>query len=295
MIDKMSRTKTNFNIQGAKKLFSTKEQEFLCWELNDFSKEFLANSFIHRLSGVTFILLTAGELEIKTGYEHHFAKESELIIVQPNKPFSLEKYSNNIKGYVLHIRGKGILGSMGNHSLIFSLEYLESWSNSLFRMDHLPKEFMVNIFKRIYWERKQETENLVVVNAYVITLLLELHSFYNIATSHNRAAIDLFRRFKKEVYKSLNLQISISEYAELLAVTPNHLNKSVKSVTGKTASDILTKVKIIEAKFLLMSASLTIADVGTKLGYDDTSYFTRFFKKHEGLTPSEYRRMIDLS
>ena len=89
--------------------------------------------------------------------------------------------------------------------------------------------------------------------------------------------------------------MTVSEFADRLSVTPNHLNKSIKSVTGHSASHLINKIKVTEAKYLLMIANNTVSDVAERLGFSDISYFSRFFKKMEAVTPNEYRKKIDMS
>jgi AraC family transcriptional activator of pobA len=81
----------------------------------------------------------------------------------------------------------------------------------------------------------------------------------------------------------------------LLNVTPNHLNKSVKSSTGKSATKWIEETILLEAKYLLFQTTLSVSEIAMQVGHEDHSYFSRFFKKHEGLTPVQYRKMIDKS
>lgn len=71
---------------------------------------------------------------------------------------------------------------------------------------------------------------------------------------------------------------SIQTYANELNITPNHLNKLVKKETGKTTSEIIREITILEAKVLLLQTNLTINEISIELGYDDTSNFSRIFK-----------------
>ena len=83
---------------------------------------------------------------------------------------------------------------------------------------------------------------------------------------------------------------SVDFYAGQLDITPNHLNKSVKTVTGRTAITILNEMSIQEAKMQLKHTNQSISDIAFQLGFEDLSYFSRFFKKATGMSPMEYRR-----
>jgi AraC-like DNA-binding protein len=102
-------------------------------------------------------------------------------------------------------------------------------------------------------------------------------------------------RFRKLITSHVQDIHTTQDYAKLLNVSPNHLNKCVKSTIGKTASDLINEALLMEAKALLSMSQYSVAEVAFTLGFEDASYFSRFFKKHAVQSPTEYRRMIDLS
>lgn len=81
------------------------------------------------------------------------------------------------------------------------------------------------------------------------------------------------------------------EFAEHLSVHTNHLNHSVKKVTGKTLSQIISGRIAEEATALLQNSNWTIADIAYALGFEYPSHFTKLFKKYTGLSPKEMREV----
>jgi len=79
-------------------------------------------------------------------------------------------------------------------------------------------------------------------------------------------------------------------YADKLHLTPKQLNDNCKRAFGKTPTELIQDRTILEAKRLLVHSSLTIAQVAAELGYFDNAYFFRFFKKHTGNTPEQFRK-----
>jgi two-component system response regulator YesN len=71
-----------------------------------------------------------------------------------------------------------------------------------------------------------------------------------------------------------------------------YLSKIIKNETGITFSDKLRQIRIDQAKKLLENGSLKTYEVSESVGYVDVRYFSQVFKKHVGLTPSEYRQLI---
>lgn len=97
----------------------------------------------------------------------------------------------------------------------------------------------------------------------------------------------LYRELLQEHYTQ---QQQAAFYAQQLGITANHLNKSVKAATGKTASDLLNETRLFNAYNLLINTSLTISEIAFRLGFDDPSYFIRFFRKQTGTTPGRIRK-----
>ncbi|MEO7977478.1 helix-turn-helix domain-containing protein [Flavobacterium sp.] len=79
------------------------------------------------------------------------------------------------------------------------------------------------------------------------------------------------------------------DYAQSLAVHVNHLNRSVKEITGKPTTAHITERIIGEAKLLLQHTDWSIADIGYSLGFEYPSYFNNYFKRLTGTIPKSLR------
>jgi AraC-like DNA-binding protein len=82
----------------------------------------------------------------------------------------------------------------------------------------------------------------------------------------------------------------VSDYATLLHRSPYQLNSLTKQSLGKTCSDLINAHILLEAKRRLLATSDQINEIAWQLGYEDNSYFIRFFKKHTGHTPAVFRQ-----
>lgn len=81
----------------------------------------------------------------------------------------------------------------------------------------------------------------------------------------------------------------IQDFAEILHIHPTHLSNTIKQTTGKSPCDICHEKTIAIAEKLLENPQFTISEVAYKLTYEPTN-FTKYFKKHKGITPSAYRK-----
>lgn len=100
-------------------------------------------------------------------------------------------------------------------------------------------------------------------------------------------------RFEELVHlleKNISTMKNVSDYGDLLNVSSYQLNSITKASVGKTVSEMINEQIIMEAKRYLLATPNQIKEVADHLGYEDVSYFVRFFKKQTGHTPEAFRK-----
>jgi AraC family transcriptional activator of pobA len=100
----------------------------------------------------------------------------------------------------------------------------------------------------------------------------------------------LLRNFQKLIEKNYSTLRLPKQYAELLYITPNHLNALCNDVLEIPAGEVIRNRIALEAKRLLINNDLTVLEIANQLNFADNSYFTKFFKKQAGVTPEEFRK-----
>lgn len=88
---------------------------------------------------------------------------------------------------------------------------------------------------------------------------------------------------------NLSTQKQVSAYASMLNLSTFQLNAITKTTLGKNCSDLINDLIILESKRYLLATSNQVNQIAYHLGYEDVSYFIRFFKKHTGLSPEAFR------
>jgi AraC family transcriptional regulator, transcriptional activator of pobA len=81
------------------------------------------------------------------------------------------------------------------------------------------------------------------------------------------------------------------DFADQLAVHVNYLNRTLKAVTGKTTTQLITERVIQEARALLLHTDYTISQISYGLGFEEPTHFSQFFHKHTRITPSSLRQV----
>jgi two-component system response regulator YesN len=96
----------------------------------------------------------------------------------------------------------------------------------------------------------------------------------------------------KHVQNHYDQDISLDQAAELCNVSLFHFTKVFKRVMGTTFVDYLTTLRMDHAIALFESTSMNVSEVSQAVGYQDQGYFSKVFKKHTGINPTDYRRKI---
>lgn len=103
---------------------------------------------------------------------------------------------------------------------------------------------------------------------------------------------DFFLPVIEYMNKNYNRYITTSELAKLLYVHPSYLIRKFKAVYGIPPHAYFSTIKIKKATELLSSTDSSVKEVSKKLGIDDATYFSRWFKKYNGFSPTEYRKKL---
>lgn len=244
----------------------------------------------------TFIYLTSGEAIMTIGSDTYKIFKDECLIVPAGQVFSFSNLDSN-KGFLCNFHNDIIIGKFGKIDLLKDFEFLNIWGNPRISLDKQTSRHIQQLMKRIFLDYASNgLKNLDIIQSYFVALLCEVNSIYKpLSNSKQTTAITLTNRFKAFLFSNIKTKHLVSDYASLLHVTPNHLNKAVKSITGKSPTKWIDDTLVLEAKVLLYQTNLTISEVAADIGIYDQSYFSRLFKKYEGVTPLEFRKMIEKS
>lgn len=102
--------------------------------------------------------------------------------------------------------------------------------------------------------------------------------------------LSLFDKFQQLLVKECPKLHKVNDFAELLNTTPQNLNTICRKHSGKSASELIIAQVILEAKRYILHTDNTINEIADILSFNDASYFVKFFKKEEGLTPVQFRQ-----
>lgn len=244
----------------------------------------------------TFIYLTAGEAVMTIGSGTFKIFKDECLVVPAGQVFSFD-YPDINKGYLCNFHNDIVIGKFGKNDLLKDFEFLSVWGNPKITLDHQTSAHVNQLMKRIFLDYSVNgLKNLNIIQSYFIALLCEIQRIYTpLTNSKQTTSVTITNKFKELIFLHIKTKHLVTDYASLLHITPNHLNKSVKAITGKSPAKWIGEALVLEAKVLLYQTDLTINGIAVEIGIYDQSYFSRLFKKYEGLTPLEFLKRIEKS
>lgn len=105
---------------------------------------------------------------------------------------------------------------------------------------------------------------------------------------------DFLKLFEKHLEELLALKaekrLSTKDYASMLFIHPRHLTNTIKLTTGKSPCNIMEERLAEEAKIMVLNTTLSMAEIGAKIGYEEPTNFIKFFKGMEGITPLQFKK-----
>lgn len=99
---------------------------------------------------------------------------------------------------------------------------------------------------------------------------------------------------KRWVAENYNQHVELNRLANIVYLTPSYLSKLFKQETGLTLTEYIAEIRLKHAKRLLRhEPNMKIHQIGAEVGYSDPAYFNKLFKKIVGVTPNEYKKLVD--
>ncbi len=239
----------------------------------------------------TFIYITGGNSLLQIDFNEYIALE--------NKIFFIEKY--NVWNWIRINKLNGILvqftDSFYNHIYtgnpkLKSDQTLIGEIPPFIRITPEDKTVWYHLFDFLtkeYNSSKINSKEIICLTLKVLVLMYRRNSQLSGRIFESSQKKQLLNEFRKIVNKRFNTLKTPKDYAYELNITPNYLNALCQEYFLKTVTEIIQERVILEAKRMLMHTSLSISEIGYKLGFIDNSYFGRYFKRAVGMTPKSFR------
>ncbi len=233
------------------------------------------------------LYIAAGKAHFHFDGKEQIVTAGHMVLYRPKEPQKYEYYGNDqTEVYWVHFTGGNVTNILRSYGLTDDKHVFYCSSG----LDYQ------NLFRTMINELQMCRENYAeMLEMYLRQIFIMMHRYFltSLKTSnpHVVEEIDKATLYFNEHY---NENISIDEYAQNNHVSVSWFIRNFKQCTGSTPLQYILSKRIYNAEILLQDSSYNLTEISEIIGYDNPLYFSRIFKKVKGISPSEYRKSINL-
>jgi len=265
------------------------ETHFYANYLNPHVKQHHFANLPHKHDFYLTVLFTKGEGKHEVDFESFKIVPGMLFMLKPGQMHYWD-LSDDVEGYVF-FHSKEFYDDGFTNSGINDFDFFGSIQNpSVVQLKQHPLQKisllmneMVTEYKRneiLKWQKTRAIMNLIYIEI--------ARNYSSVFTIESERYLIKIQQFEQLIERYFKQSKSVRYYASELCVSEKHLNRIIRSCLNKTTSQLINERVLLEAKRMLMTASNSVGLIAEELGFSDTSYFIRFFKKHTGVTPLHF-------
>jgi AraC family transcriptional regulator, transcriptional activator of pobA len=249
----------------------------------------------HRHSFYHLVLFTKGKGSHTIDFEKFPIRPFQIYFMIPGQVHSWH-FEGEVDGYIIHFNEVLFTTFLQNSHYMDRFHFFQgNAEDGVCQIPVSAQALVTNLFETILTEVVESKEqNLDVIRLKLLELFITVDRSCSSKKGKNvpQQKHTLLRSFQSLIDRDFRDIKLPKEYADLLYVTPNHLNALCQDLVGKTAGDLIRHRVLLEAKRMLTNADMTVTQIAYDLNFQDNSYFNRFFKKNVGVTPDEFRKQF---
>ena len=245
-----------------------------------------------KVPGYLFLLCFQGTCTITVHLTQYTMKKGTLLILLPDLYFQVLEQSDDCKFIFA-----GFATELVRSSSLFSksIEYTPFiFEKPVLQLEKKGYELMYS-YIRIIIKAKYIYNNVITQEQAALTftqLILGLGNLIkngkSVNQQYNRNQ-EIVKELVRTVVMNYHTERNVSFYAEKMHLSPQHLSTTIKKITGKTLTDIISSFIINDAKAKLKTTEMTIQEIAYSLNFPDISFFGKYFKRYTGMSPKQYR------
>lgn len=280
---------TDFSLQGVRP-YVTQDFAIVCGA-NTYKamREIFEISVPYRVDDFRFIVFNKGEVDVTTNLLNYHVTENMVGFMGNGGIIQMNRVSPDIEISGLVAKEDFLRRAMGGrlpsvfngriHNFYISVSAQEC--EMIVRMIRLLRFLAEDVSHR------EATASLI---AAVVNYIAGLYDRYGSDTPAVQSrGQDVFNRFIALVNEQCFQHHTLDYYADKLCITQRYLGTLVKQASGTTAKEWIDRALINEAKVALKHSDITIAQLADKLSFPNPAFFSKFFRRMTGLTPSQYK------
>ncbi|WP_010249267.1 helix-turn-helix domain-containing protein [Myroides injenensis] len=243
------------------------------------------------------IIVTGGECEITINLEPQVVKKDDMLVILSSQFFEIKQFTDDFAVKAIFIDADLFLEAgfhIKSHNL---LNFLSSQYPKVITLQKKIRIEVTTILKRlnhlIYSKEHLFAKPLIL--HYFSILMYELGNYYTKSQAQSigkrQRKEEIAKNFLFLVSSNFKKQRSVQFYADTMFISRKHLTKIVTDTFQKTPKQIISESIILEAKVLLKNPAITISEIISILNFPDASMFSKFFKNHTNMSPTEFKNL----
>ncbi len=271
----------------------TKNLNFFCLRLKENDSPLLNYKPPFRKDFYFLALVSnAGNTKITYDTTNITDLNSFLVFQSPGLLYSFYR-DNSANGYLIYFKKDCLAFFKPDFEIEFP--FFNILHTNFFTINELRFKEFAPYFEEVFCAYEKASDNQhKVASVKLLALLYELKQFTTAfkqwEDGFKTPQQILFQKFIQLVNNFYTEKRTIEDYATLLNVTPNHLSQTIKSASNKNGLSYINGRLLDEAKSIIQFTNLDIAEIAYQLNFSDPANFGKFFKKHTGQTPLEFRK-----
>lgn len=252
----------------------------------------LYTNFPCRIKALIFVFCMQGNIEGAINLTRYQIKPYDFVTILPGTILQIHKVEGDIQIFVMGFSSQ-FVGENNGLKPISNIFYMIK-ENPVLSIQEKPAYLMKDYFSLILklFNQFEGKIGKPLISHFLSGILLGLKTLYKdkASTQKSLSKSELIHKdFMQLVMQNYSQERNVSFYAEKLGITQAHLCTTVKQVSGKTCTEIISSMVIMDAKAQLKSTNLSIHDIAYSLNFTNMSFFGKYFKRYVGVGPLEYR------
>lgn len=218
-----------------------------------------------------------------------------LFLIHKNQVHYFCKDSIN-EGYLIHFNAVFISNLSLELLSRFTISIFNEIGDAFISLNQTDSNLIEKVFDTLFIELNEEKENYAqIITHQFISLLYQIERLkkksmpFKVDSNSDFSKIVMF---KQTIVENLDQNIGIQEYSNRLGLSSKKLTALTKQYTTLTPANLIKEIKILEAKRMLSNQDISIKEVAYSLGFDQPTYFTKFFKKEVNITPKQFQEQL---
>lgn len=233
-----------------------------------------------------------GVLKHNVDYEEYAVTKDNLFFISQGQLHFWEKsVRENMSGYRLMFTEEFFQQGRLQSQFLFELIYLDNvYQTPLLNVPESSPQISI-YFDLMLQEFDRNDSSLAVLNSLLFLVLTETQRIASTVKKDmpDKHQLLIYKQFLYLLEENFDKKWTVQNYADRLHITPRNLNRILHSVTRQNFTEIYQNRVTLEAKRLLTFSGMTVSQISESVGFDDISYFCRFFKKQTTLAPLDFR------